>query len=390
MKTFISFIQKEFRHILRDKRTMLILLGMPIAQILLFGFAISTEVKNSRVAVLDPSGDATTRRIVEQLDASQYFEVAHRVDRIEEVDRLFRRGDIALAVVFSSNFGSELQHTGQARLQLIADGTEPNQAQMVAGYASQVVQSALARSGSGAVSGTSGAVNGGNSAADSASGGAVGRGGGVKTCIRYLFNPQSKSAFNFVPGVMGMILLLICAMMTSVSIVREKETGSMEVLLASPMPPLGIVLAKTVPYFVLSGVNLATILLLSKFVLGVPVQGSLALLLGISLLYILLSLSLGLFISNMVQSQMAAVLVSGMGLIMPTVILSGLMFPIDSMPEILQYISGIVPARWFISAVRKVMIEGVETLHVMKEICVLAGMTVALLTTSILTFRVRL
>ena len=383
MKTFISFIQKEFRHILRDKRTMLILLGMPIAQILLFGFAISTEVKNSRVAVLDPSGDATTRRIVEQLDASQYFEVAHRVDRIEEVDRLFRRGDIALAVVFSPNFGSKLQHTGQARLQLIADGTEPNQAQMVAGYASQVVQSALTRSGSGA-------VNGGISSVDSASGAAVGRGGGVKTCIRYLFNPQSKSAFNFVPGVMGMILLLICAMMTSVSIVREKETGSMEVLLASPMPPLGIVLAKTVPYFVLSGVNLATILLLSKFVLGVPVQGSLALLLGISLLYILLSLSLGLFISNIVQSQMAAVLVSGMGLIMPTVILSGLMFPIDSMPEILQYISGIVPARWFISAVRKVMIEGVETLHVMKEICVLAGMTVALLTTSILTFRVRL
>lgn len=289
MKTFISFIQKEFRHILRDKRTMLILLGMPIAQILLFGFAISTEVKKSRVAVLDPSGDATTRRIVEQLDASQYFEVAHRVDRIEEVDRLFRRGDIALAVVFSPNFGSKLQHTGQARLQLIADGTEPNQAQMVAGYASQVVQSALTRSGSGA-------VNGGNSSVDSASGAAVGRGGGVKTCIRYLFNPQSKSAFNFVPGVMGMILLLICAMMTSVSIVREKETGSMEVLLASPMPPLGIVLAKTVPYFVLSGVNLATILLLSKFVLGVPVQGSLALLLGISLLYILLSLSLGLFI----------------------------------------------------------------------------------------------
>ena len=246
-----------------------------------------------------------------------------------------------------------------------------------------MVQSALTRSGSGA-------VNGGNSSVDSASGAAVGRGGGVKTCIRYLFNPQSKSAFNFVPGVMGMILLLICAMMTSVSIVREKETGSMEVLLASPMPPLGIVLAKTVPYFVLSGVNLATILLLSKFVLGVPVQGSLALLLGISLLYILLSLSLGLFISNIVQSQMAAVLVSGMGLIMPTVILSGLMFPIDSMPEILQYISGIVPARWFISAVRKVMIEGVETLHVMKEICVLAGMTVALLTTSILTFRVRL
>lgn len=362
MKTFLRFIHKEFRHILRDRRTMLILLGMPIAQILLFGFAISTEVKNSRVAVLDPSADVATRRIVERLDASAYFEVAHRVDCMEQVDELFRRGEIALAVVFSPHFASELQHTGEARLQLIADGTEPNQAQMVAGYAAQVVQQALPR----------------------------GERQGVTACVRYLFNPQAKSAFNFVPGVMGMILLLICAMMTSVSIVREKELGSMEVLLASPMPPLGIVLAKAVPYFVLSGVNLATILLLSRYVLGVPVQGSLALLSGISLLYILLSLSLGLLISNVVRSQMAAVLVSGMGLIMPTIILSGLMFPIESMPEVLQYLSGIVPARWYISAVRKVMIEGVEMFHVWREICVLAGMTVVLLTTSIVTFNKRL
>lgn len=367
---FISFVLKEFKHIFRDRRTMLILLGMPIAQILLFGFAISTEVKNSQVAVLVPTPDATTRRIVERVDASEYFNVTHRVHDIAEADGLFRKGDIALALVFSQNFTSELRHTGEARVQLIADGCEPNQAQMVTGYMQQVLSQALL-----AEAGTQTAA-----AARSP----------LRVSTRMLYNPQSKSSYNFVPGVMGMILLLVCAMMTSVSIVREKETGTMEVLLASPMPPLGIVVAKAVPYFVLSCVNLLTILLLSKFVLQVPVQGSVALLLCISMIYILLSLALGLFISNVVRTQMAAVLISGMGLIMPTIILSGLMFPIESMPQVLQWISCVIPARWFISAVRKVMIEGVGIVYVWKEVLILSATALVLLAASIKQFKVRL
>lgn len=368
---FLSFVLKEFKHIFRDRRTMLILLGMPIAQILLFGFAISTEVKNSQVAVLDPMPDATTRRIIARVDASEYFNVTHRIHDIAEADELFRKGDISLALVFSENFTSNLRHTGEARVQLVADGCEPNQAQMVTGYMQQVLSQAISAEQFKVQSSKFNAAP-------------------FSVSTRMLYNPQSKSAYNFVPGVMGMILLLICAMMTSVSIVREKETGTMEILLASPMPPLGIIIAKAVPYFVLSCVNLTTILLLSKFVLQVPVQGNLVLLLGISMIYILLSLALGLFVSNIVRTQMAAVLISGMGFIMPTIILSGLMFPIESMPNILQWISCIIPARWFISAIRKVMIEGVGLVYVWKEVLILSATALVLLAASIKQFKVRL
>lgn len=362
MRTFCSFIVKEFYHIFRDARTMLILLGLPVIQILLFGFAISTEVRNTDVAVLDFSKDPLTERIAQEIDASGYFNVTHRVQGMSEIDRLFRSGDIGLAVVFSENFASQSVHTGEARVQLIADGSEPNQAQMVVGYASQLLQSGMP-------------------AANNAP---------YQISTRYLFNPQAESAYNFVPGVMGMILLIVCAMMTSISIVREKETGTLEVLLASPISPLSIVLAKAVPFFILSCVNLATILLLSKFVLGVPIRGSLVLLLFISMLYILLSLSLGLFISNLVETQMAAVLVSGMGLIMPTMVLSGMLFPIESMPTVLQYIAAVFPARWFISAVRKVMIEGAAFTYIIKDVAILALMTVLLIAASVKQFKVRL
>lgn len=342
---------------------MLILLGLPVAQILLFGFAISTEVRQASVAVIDSSDDALTHRLTERMDKNEYFNVNYRVKRIKEVDALFRENKISMAVVFGHDFISRTGHEGETPVQLIADGCEPNQAQMLTGYVQQLIQQELeAQPGA----------------------------GGFRVNTRYLFNPQTKSAYNFVPGVMGMILLIVCAMMSSVSIVREKETGTMEVLLASPMRPAGIVVGKAVPYFALSCVNLATILLLSRYVLDVPVRGNLLLLLSVSMLYIFLSLSLGLLISNVVRTQMAAVLVSGMGLIMPTVILSGLMFPIESMPAVLRGISCVVPARWYIAAVRKIMIEGVTLPYVWKEIAVLAGMTAVLLTAGVKQFKVRL
>lgn len=367
MSSFLSFIIKEFRHIWRDPRTMLILLGMPVAQILLFGFAISTEVKNNGIAVLDPSGDQLTQRVINEFAASRYFTVVRTVGTPAEVDALFRRGEVSVALVFSPRFAAEAVHSREARVQLIVDASEPNQAQLVSGYAQSVLQSALS--------------------AQMRSGTQIAP---LRVTVRQLYNPQGESAYNFVPGVMGMILLLICAMMTSVSIVREKETGTMEVLLASPMSPRAIIVAKMVPYFVLSCVNLATILLLSRFVLGVPVRGSLTLLLSLSALYIVLALSLGLFVSNLVRTQMAAVLISGMGLILPTVVLSGLMFPIESMPQVLQGLSCIVPARWYISAVRKVMIQGADLRQVLTEITMLAVMATVLLAASVKRFKIRL
>ncbi len=368
MKQFAAFVKKEFRHILRDRRTLLILLGMPIAQILLFGFAITTEVKNTQVAVFDPTPSVETHRIIDRIDASDYFTVAERLTSSEQINDIFKYGRIGLVVVFSDGFGSDLLgRTGEAAVQLIADGTDPNQALMLTGYATGILtsyqQELLAERGAGMQ---------------------------IVPEIKMLYNPQGKSAYNFVPGVMGLILMIICAMMTAIAIVREKETGTMEVLLASPVRPLYIILSKAVPYFVLSIANLATILLLSVVVLDVPIAGSLVWLIVISLLFIFTALALGLLISSLLKSQMAAMLASGMGLMIPTILLSGLIFPIESIPGILQGLSCIVPARWYIDAVRKVMIQGVEMQFVLKNIIILVVMTTVFIAVSLKKFKTRL
>ena len=367
MKQFITFVKKEFRHIFRDKRTMLILLGMPIAQILLFGFAISTEVKNTQVAVFDPSKDDATRLIKERFQVSEYFTLAEELTSPDQINDVFKHGKINMVIVFGENFSDNLLKNGEAAIQLIADGTDPNQASMLTGYASGILNSYRQEL--------------------MEQYGAPYR---IAPEIKMLYNPQSKSAYNFVPGVMGMILMLICAMMTSIAIVREKETGTMEVLLASPMKPIYVILSKAVPYFLLSIVNLATILLLSVFVLGVPVAGSLFWLMTVSLLFIFVGLALGLFISTLVNTQMAAMLASGMGLMMPIMLLSGMMFPVESMPKVLQCISAAVPARWYIEAVKKLMIQGVEVRFVLKELMIIGAMAVGLVALALSKFKTRL
>lgn len=361
MKQFWAFIKIEFFHIFRDRRTMLILLGMPVLQIILFGFAITTELNHSRVAVLDPSKDAVTTRITERIDENRYFSVVKELSSASDIETVFRHDEADIVVAFTPDFDANLS-TGEAGIQLVVDATDPNTGNMMAGYVQGIVGQALQ-------SGTQSSPI-------------------VQTHL--LFNPQMKSAYNFVPGVMGLILMLICAMMTSISIVREKETGTMEVLLVSPIWPIFIILAKAVPYLVLSCVNLATILLLSVYVLHVPVEGSLWTLSFLSLLLIAVALSLGLLISCVVQNQVAAMIVSGMGLMMPVMLLSGMIFPIESMPAVLQWISNIIPARWYIQAVKKVMIEGLGMAAVWHEALILSGMAALLIGLSLKKFKERL
>ena len=344
MKQFIAFVKKEFYHIFRDRRTMLILLGMPVVEIILFGFAISTEVKNVRLAVLDPSNDVVTRKIIDRLDASEYFTVTTRFHSPQEMEAAFRKNKIDMAIVFGERFADGL-YTGDARVQLIVDATDPNMSTSQSNYAASIVSSAGQEMLPPNVF--------------------VSR---LTPDVKLLYNPQMKSAY----------------------IVREKETGTMEVLLVSPVRPLFIVLAKAVPYFVLSFVNLTTILLLSVFVLDVPVVGSLFWLVMVSLLFIFVSLALGLLISSVTSTQVAAMLASGMILMMPTMVLSGMIFPVESMPVILRAISDIIPARWYIQAVRKLMIEGVPVVLVLKEIGILLLMAVVLITISIRKFKYRL
>ena len=287
MKTLIAFIQKEFRHILRDKWTLLIIVGMPIAQLLLFGFAINTEVRDASVAVFDPVCDELTSRIVERIDASDYFNVTERITDIDRINDIFREGYTSLVIVFSDNFSNDILN-GEAGIQLIADGTDPNQASMITAYAGNILASCREE-----IAGGSGTA------------------AGITPAIRMLYNPQGKSSYNFVPGVMGLILMLICAMMTAVAIVREKESGSMEVLLTSPVSPFMIITAKAIPYLVLSVFDLILILVCAVFVMGVPIAGSVFSLAFVSVLFLICTLCLGLLISTLVETQMAAMIASG-------------------------------------------------------------------------------
>lgn len=367
MKQFKSFVIKEFCQIFRDKRTLLILLAMPLILVFLLGYAIKTEINDARIAVFDPSKDVETQRIKERFQASGYFTLAGELVEAGQINDVFKYGDIDMVLVFSGNFAEELLHGGEAAVQLIADATDPNQAAMLTGYASGVLadcQAELLEQ--------------------------YGVPFQIGTEIRMLYNPQSESAYNFVPGVMGLVLMLICAMMTSVAIVREKETGTMEVLLASPMKPVHIILSKMAPYFTLSVANIVTILLLAVFVMGVPVRGSLFWLAVSSVLFIFVALALGLLISTLVSKQMAALLISGIGLMMPTLVFSGLIFPIESMPDALRWISNLIPARWYIAAVRKIMIEGVGVQCYLEELGIIALMALVLMAAAWKNFKVRL
>ena len=360
MKQFVSFIIKEAKHIVRDKRTMLILFGMPIVLMLLFGFAITNDVRNVRTVVVTSQIDHQTQQAIEKLSASEYFIITKAVSTPKEAERLIRHQKADLAVVFAQDFASK-----KSGVQFIVDGSDPNMAQQWTAYAQQTMAAANSK-----LSTTNSKLSTINS--------------------KLLYNPRMKSAYNFVPAIMGMLLLLICAMMTSVSIVREKERGTMEVLLVSPVKPLMIIVAKVVPYLLQALLILAIILLMSVTVLDVPLQGSLGWILIVSLIYILLALSLGLLISNIAQTQFVALLVSAMVLLLPTVMLSGMLFPIESMPTILQWVSAIIPPRYYIQAMRKLMIMGVGIQEVWQEVVILAGMTALLLTISLKKFNTRL
>lgn len=367
MRRFLSFVRKEFYHIFRDWRTMLILLVYPVVLILLFGYAVTTEVKNVRVAVLDLSHDAVTSKVCGHIAASRYLVMADTPHSRAGVEALFRSGGIDVAIIFGSGFAGNLRHDGRAHVQILADGSEPNQAAVRVQYVQQVLAAAQ------------------KEVMDNT----VGRSLTIVPVTRMLYNPQQKSEYNFVPGVIGMILMLICAMMSSIAIVREKESGTMEVLLASPLPPACIILAKLVPYFIISCINLTAILLLSFFLLHVPMAGSMACFLGVTLLYILVSLTLGLLISTLVSTQIAAMILSLL-LIVPTIYLSGLVFPLESMPSILRGLSAVVPARWYIDAARKLMIQGSSAVYVAADAAVMAVMEVVLLGVSLRLFKVRL
>lgn len=351
MKQFISFVIKETRLILRDKRTMLILFGMPVVMMLIFGFAITTDVKNVRTVVVTSQMDLQTQRAVERLSQSEYFTITQNVNTPKDAELLIRNQKADMAIVFAPDFASK--HRG---IQIIVDGADPNMAQQWTNYTTNVITNM-----------PGGVVN-----------------------AKLLYNPQMRSAYNFVPAILGMLLMLVCAMMTSISIVREKERGTMELLLVSPVRPLMIMIAKVVPYLVLAFAILTTILLMARYVLDVPLAGSIVWIYVISTIYIILALSLGLLISTIATTQLMALLLSAMVLLMPIVMLSGMIFPVESMPEVLQWIAALVPPRYYIQAMRKLMIMGVDISNIVREIYILSAMALFLLIVALAKFKKRL
>lgn len=363
MTQFLSFLKKEFYHIFRDLRTTIIMIVIPIVLVVLFGYAISTEIKSSRLVVLDHSHDVVTQRITDRLTSNEYFDYYKDVTDYEEIETLFRQEKIKIAIVFPTDFAENIG--AGSEIQILADASSPNEATTLIEYATAIINTELSE-------------------------GALLPTGGIMPVVRLLYNPQMKDAYNFVPGVMGMILILICSIMTSVGIVREKEYGSMEVLLVSPLKPIYIILAKAAPYLLISLVNILTILLMSYFLLDVPIRGSLLLVIMLSLLYALVALCLGLFVSTVVSTQKGAMLICAMVLMLPVILLSGMLFPIENMPWILQLISNIIPARWYIVALRDVMIKGLGVMDILPEITILLSMVIVLIALSVKRFKIRL
>ena len=367
MKQFIIFVKKEFYHIFRDRKSLLIIFLMPIVQIILFGFALTNEIKNSNIAVLDNSKDEATSAVIQRLNASRYFNVYENLNTQTDIDKAFKSGKVRMVVVFPPNFSESLLHSNKAQVQLIADASDPNTATTITQYASSIIgdyQQELF--------------------------GQFKIPYQIQPEIRMLYNPQLKGTYNFVPGVMAMILILIAAMMTSVAIVREREINTMEVILVSPLKPLLFIISKAIPYIFLSLVNVVTILIVSVTILAVPINGNLFLLMAESLLFIITSVSLGLMISNFAGTQQQAQMFSLMALLLPTLLLGGFMFPIESMPVPLQIVSNIVPSKWYFLIVKDVMIKGLGFSQVWKESLVLLFMTLVLLTISFKKFKIRL
>lgn len=367
MNRFKGFLIKEFYHIFRDFRTLLILFGMPVAQILLFGFAITNEIRDVNIAILDKSKDVVTREISDKLLSSGYFVLYDNLQSEKDIESEFKKGKIKEVIIFEPNFHENLYKEGKANIQLIADASEPNLANMIVGYTSSILmdyQREIAKSKN---------LN-----------------PSINTEVKMRFNPNLKSVFMFVPGLMAVILLLVSALMTSISITKEKEIGTMEVLLVSPLKPFQIIIGKVIPYLLLAFINAFVILGLAQFVFGMSIAGNTILLLLESTLFVIVSLSLGILISTVSNNQQTAMMMSLGGLMLPTIILSGYIFPIENMPYLLQLISNIVPARWFIVIVKGIMLKGSDFGYIMKETLILIGMAVFFILLSIKKFKTRL
>jgi ABC-2 type transport system permease protein len=366
MKEFLGFIKKEFYHIFRDIRTMIILFGIPVAQVMIFGYAVTNEISNVKVVVLDHAKDEVSRNLINRIEASEYFTIEANIENLHQIEDYFKKGYVKEAIIFEKDLAKNLQKQKAANIQLILDAMDSNTASLIESYTSSIINSYTQE-----MDRIQPIIK-------------------INPEYRMLYNENMKSVFMFVPGTMALILIIISAMMTSISITREKELGTMEILLVSPLKPLQIIIGKVIPYFVLSFINAILIISLSYFVFNVPIEGSVILLLGESMLFILMALSLGIMISTLAQNQQTAMMISIFALMLPTIILSGFIFPIENMPIALQYFSNLVPPKWYIIIIKKIMLMGISFSFIWKETLILIIMCVFFIGISVKRFKIRL
>ena len=366
MKRFLGFVVKEFYHIFRDYRTLLILFGLPAVQLLLFGFVITNEIKDAKIAILDQSKDEVTRRISQKVISSGYFILEKNLRSSGEIEQVFREGNVKLVLIFGPDFAKNLDKTGNAKVQIIGDASDPNTANILVNYIQGILSNYIISLNAEKIPLQ------------------------IIPEVRMLYNGQMKGVYMMVPGLMAMLLMLISALMTSLSITKEKELGTMELLLVSPLKPVQIIIGKVFPYVFLAFADACIIIILGNTVFGVPVVGSVALLLAESFLFICMALSLGILISTITNSQQIAMMISLVALMLPTILLSGFIFPVENMPLVLQWFCHIMPPKYFITIIKSIMLQGNGFRHIAFETGILAGFTLLFIFISVKKFRIRL
>ena len=362
----LAFMVKEVRHILRDRQTLLILLLLPLAMVVIFGFALRSEVRTVRVVFVDPAADFATAELKSRFAGNGRFEVVGSVARIEAAQPLFRRDAADILVAFEPGFAQAIGDGSQARILVLGDASDPNTGSMMQTYTNAVIAAYQAE-----LQGSA-------------------RGVTIDVSTRMRYNPLLRSVNLFVPGLIALVLTLVTALMTAISLSREKERGTLEVLLVSPLHPWQIIVGKVLPYLGLAFANVVTALLAAWAVFDVPFVGSLTLLLAASTLYSLVGLALGVLIAAVTDSQRAAMLGALLGTMMPNTLLSGMIFPLASLPGWMQAISLVVPQRWFIIVARGIMLKGAGLEQLWQPLAILSVMLVVLMALGIRKFKPRL
>jgi len=354
MRAFLSILQKEFIHIGRDRISLFLVLAMPVALILLFGFTISTEIRNAKISILDQSKDSKSKQLIENITASGYFQLVNFLNSETEIDHDFKNKHIKIAMIIPPRFEESLAIEHFANIQVINDVSDINIASILNNYLRAVFNDYITE------------YNSQNNAPETPI--------AIVTTMKY--NPELNSVYMFVPGIITLIMIIITALMSSITLAREKETNTMNMMLITTVKKINIAIGKVIPYMFLSLISTVFILIISVFVFQMPIKGSIGLLLFLCIIFMFTAASFGLLISAVSKTQLDAMMVTMMGLFLPTVLLSGFLFPLDNMPLFFQWLADVFPAKWFILAIKDVMLKGATFMDILKYLLILSGMSV--------------